>query len=117
MMEAPRIVGIGVEPVPVRIVGMATMIAVAPVGDLFDRTGTINGRTQPCRGAKSRSVGAIRRQRPGRERSDGDVDEKKFSHRVLSWCRPQLEASGAAQTTTDASPDGMRDASRRSGNI
>src|SRR5262245_1237379 len=117
MMEAPRIVGVRAISVPVRIIGMATMVAVAPVRDLFDRTGALDGGTQSCRGAESRSVGATRHQRAAREHSEGHVDEKKFSHRVVSWCRPQSEASGAAQTATDASPDAMRDASRRSGNI
>jgi hypothetical protein len=59
------------------------VVAPAPILDLFDLTSTINGGTQSRCGAECRSLSAARHQRAACERRNGDVDEKKFSHRVL----------------------------------
>ena len=79
VMEAVRIIGVGAEPISVAIM-MASVVAPAPILDLLDGTSTINGGTQPCRGAEGRGLSAIRDQRASREHGGRDIDEKKFSH-------------------------------------
>jgi hypothetical protein len=69
---------------------MAAVVS-APL-DLLDRTSGINSCTQPRRSAESRRIGAICHQPAGAKCGDGDIDEKKFSHRVLLVMFP---ASGA----------------------
>jgi hypothetical protein len=86
---------------------MATRV-VAPiiVRDLFEWTGAVDCGTKPRCGAERRSISTICHEGAAGERSDGDIDEKEFSHRVLSWCRPQgqrLQAQRKPRLT--ASPD------------
>jgi hypothetical protein len=82
---------------------MAAMVASPVVVDLFDRTSTIDRGSRARRGAKSRSISAIRHERAAGERSDSDIDEKKFSHRVLLVHSLRRQARRNPRLT--ASPD------------